>query len=180
MKFSKQLETRDLLLGKAKLEDLDSIYDNYWCQSETSKYMLWVPQKTIEEARDRLVRTINFQRDHLAFFIYEKTTGQAIGQVAMLEIEQGIFEDGGIGLGKDYVGKGYGKQVLKCLIKYLFEELNASKIICSCHTDNIPSAKLQQSCGMKYSHSTMVTRLKDNLTYKSDNYVITKEDYFTN
>ena len=30
------------------------------------------------------------------------------------------------------------------------------------NSDNIPSAKLQQSCGLKYSHSEMYTRKKDN------------------
>ena len=37
---------------------------------------------------------------------------------------------------------------------------------------------MQQSCGMHYTHSEMVTRKKDNLTYKADYYVITKEEYF--
>ena len=95
----------------------------------------------------------------------------------MIEISHKIYEDGGIGIGKKYVGKGYGKQILNALIEYTFTKLGADKIICSCHTDNIPSAKLQQTCGMKYSHSKMVTRSKDNLTYKSDYYEITKEEY---
>ena len=55
--------------------------------------------------------------------------------------------------------------------------MDAKKIICSCHADNIPSAKMQMSCGLKYSHSSMFTREKDGLTYKSDFYIMTKEDW---
>lgn len=177
MEYKQQLETKDLILGKAKMSDLESIFNNYWSSEKTAKYMLWIPQKNLDEARERLEKTIEFQKDHLAFFVYEKSTGEAIGQAAMIEIEPYVYEDGGVGMGEKCVGKGYGKQILNCFIDYLFGELKAKKIICSCHTDNIPSAKCQQACGMKYSHSEMVTRKKDGLTYKSDNYVITCEEW---
>ena len=62
MEFKKQLETKGLVLGKAKQEDLESIFNNYWCSEVPAKFMLWVPQKNLEEARDRLNRTINFQK----------------------------------------------------------------------------------------------------------------------
>lgn len=177
MKYIDKLETKDLVLAKAKMEDLESIYNNYWCSEVTAKYMLWSPQKNLDEARDRLVRTINYQKENLAFLIYDKKTKEAIGQVAFVEIENGIYEDRGLGLGEKFVGNGYGKQVLNCMLEYIFNSLNAEKVYCSCHTDNIPSARMQMSCGLKYSHSIMVTRDKDLLTYKSDNYVITREDW---
>lgn len=177
MKYKDLLETKDLILAKAKMEDLESIYRNYWSSDVTAKYMLWIPQKTLDEARDRLIRTIDYQKDNLAFLIYEKLSGEAIGQVAFFEVDKGVYEDRGLGLGEKFVGRGYGKQVLNCMIEYIFDSLNADKICCSCHTDNIPSAKMQMACGLKYSHSTFVTREKDNLTYKSDNYMITREEY---
>lgn len=177
MSFINQLETKDIILGKARQEDLESIYNNYWCSETSAKYMLWVPQKNLEEAQDRLNRTINYQKDNFAFFIYEKATGQAIGQVAMKEIEKGIWEDCGIGMGENFVGKGYGKQILTCIINYLFSELNAEKIICSCHPDNIASQKMQLSCGMKYTHTQPYTREKDNLTYMSIYHSITKSEW---
>lgn len=170
-----RLETKDLILDKAKMEDVESIFKNYWCSEKTAKYMLWVPQKNLSEARERLQRTINYQKNNLAFFIYDKETCEAIGQVAFVEVEDGIYEDRGLGLGEKFVGRGYGKQVLKLMFDYIFEKLNANKIFCSCHEDNVASAKLQQSCGMVYSHTQSVTREKDNLTYNSLNFVITKE-----
>lgn len=172
MNLKTKLETKDLILGKAKQEDLNSIYNNYWCSESSAKYMLWTPQKNLAEAQERLDKTIFYQKDHLAFFIYEKVSGEAIGQAAMKEIEEGIWEDAGVGMGEKFVGKGYGKQVLNCLLNYLFSEMNALKVICSCHIDNIPSKKLQQSCGMKFSHTEEYTRKKDNLTYTAEYYAI--------
>ena len=77
MSFIERLETKDLILGKAKIEDLNSIFKNYWRSEKTAKYMLWVPQKNLEEAKDRLIRTINYQKENLAFFVYEKKSGGA-------------------------------------------------------------------------------------------------------
>ena len=180
MEYTTLLETKDLILGKSKPSDLDSIYHNYWCSHTSAKYMLWEPQKDLAEAKARLDRTIAFQKDHLAFMIYEKATGEAIGQAAMLEIEDGVWEDGGIGMGEKFVGKGYGKQILHCLIDYLFTTLGATKIICSCHPDNIPSKRMQMSCGMTLSHTKSFTREKDNVTYDAEYYSITKEQWEDN
>ncbi|MBE5738197.1 MAG: GNAT family N-acetyltransferase [Clostridiales bacterium] len=178
MKYAEKLETKDLVIGKAKMEDLESLYNNYWKSEVSAKYMLWTPQKNLDEARDRLIRTINYQKDNFAYLIYYKETMEAIGQVAFWEIEEGVYEDKGLGMGERFVGRGFGKQVLNCMLRYMFEQLGAKMVYCSCHTDNIPSAKMQQSCGMKYSHSYEVTREKDGLTYKSDNYVITRDEWF--
>ena len=51
MEFKKQLEAKDIILGKAKQEDLHSIYNNYWCSEKTAKFMLWIPQKNLAEAQ---------------------------------------------------------------------------------------------------------------------------------
>ena len=116
MEFKKQLEAKDIILGKAKQEDLHSIYNNYWCSEKTAKFMLWIPQKNLAD------KTFTLS-------VYDKATGEAIGQAAMIEIEDGIWEDGGIGMGERCVGKGYGKQILNCFFDYLFGELNAKKVI---------------------------------------------------
>lgn len=177
MEYKQKLETKDLILGKAKLDDVESIYNNYWKSEQTAKFMNWTVCKTLEEAKERIKMVIDFQKNHMAYFVYDKKTNQAIGMAAFVEIEPDVYEDGGVGLGENFVGCGYGKQILNCFIEYIFNDLKAKKIICSCNTNNTPSAKLQQSCGLKFSHSEMVTRKKDNLTYQSDVYVITREEY---
>ncbi len=180
MDFIKELETPDLMLKKAKQEDLESIFNNYWCSEVPAKYMLWTPQKDLQQAQERLNKTLRFQKDHFAFFIYEKSTNQAIGQAGMIEVEPNVYEDIGIGMGEKFVGKGYGKQILRCFINYLFSKANAKKIICSCFEDNIASRKMQQACGLKYEYSKKCTRQRDNLEYTADYYTITREDWIKN
>lgn len=90
------IETKDLILAKAKIKDLENIYNNYWNQEETSKFMLWTPCQNLDEAKERLEKIIEFQKTKpLAFFVYEKKSMQAIGMAAMMEISPNVYEDGG-------------------------------------------------------------------------------------
>ena len=168
--FEQQIETKDLILKKAELKDLENIYKNFYSENETAKFMLWKPCESLEEAKVFLEKAIRFQKDKPAFFVYLKKTNEAIGIAGMMETEEGVFEDCGIGIGKLYVGKGYGKQILNALLNYCKNELKAKKFVCSCFAENVSSAKMQKSCGFVYTHSENKTRKWDNLAYTADYY----------
>ena len=88
-----------------------------------------------------------------AYFVYEKKSKIPIGYAGMKETSDGVFEDSGIAVGPSYTGKGYGKQILCALLNQAFEELGAQKFIYSCWAENVPSNKLAQSVGLRFSHS---------------------------
>lgn len=73
------METKDLLLGKAKYEDWESIYRNVWSRPETAKYTLWKVTTDEEGAREWIKRSIAWQENHDAWLVYEKASGQAVG-----------------------------------------------------------------------------------------------------
>jgi RimJ/RimL family protein N-acetyltransferase len=168
--YKEKIETKDLVLRKASMKDLNHMYKNIWSQEESAKYMLWQPTKNIEEAEERMKRTIEFQKDKIAYLVYEKMSGEAIGFAGMKEIEDRVYEDSGIAVGPKFVGRGYGKQILMALVEYCFEELGAIKIIYSCRSENIASKKLQQACGFHYTHSQPMVDKRNGLKYMLDFY----------
>lgn len=48
------------------------------------------------------------------------------------------------------MGKGYGKQILQCLIRYVWEEKRADRIRVSCRKNNRAARALCQSLGLAY------------------------------
>ena len=150
------LETQDLILDKAQFSDWKAIWNNLWRHAESAKYMLWEPTRTAEEAQDRMRRTIAYQAEHeYAVFIYEKASGQAIGFAGMREIEPGVWEETGIALGPDYVGRGYGKQVLTALM----DEARArggTMFRYACRQQNLASQGLRRACGFVFERSETV------------------------
>ena len=58
------------------------------------------PTNNLEEARDRLVRSIEFQKDRYGFFVALKETDEAIGFCCINEVETNIYADSGLCIAK--------------------------------------------------------------------------------
>lgn len=168
------LEQHDIVLKKAQMSDLEEIYNNFWKQEETAKFMLWETSKSLEEAKERLLRTIEYQKNNYAYFVYEKKSGRAMGFAGVKQIQENIFEESGIGIGPEFVGKGYGKQIVKALIDLVFNCLCGEKFIYTCFSQNIASKNLALSCGFKFVGTEEKVREKDGLKYISEIYELEK------
>ncbi len=165
------IETAGLVLKKASFEDWRSIWTNLWRHGESARYMLWSPTENEDEAKARMERTIAFEASHpYALLVYEKLSGECIGFAGMEETDPGVFEDMGVALGPDYVGRGYGKQVLTALVRYAFDTLGGRKFICTARRENTASIALQRACGFAYSRSEKRTDPRNGEDYTLDLY----------
>ena len=141
------IETKDLILDKAKFSDWEGMYRNVWSHPESAKYMLWDVTASENDARIRIQKTIEFQKNHDAFLVYEKINGNPIGFAGVNKIAPAIYEETGICLGPDYVGRGFGKQILQALIQYCRENYGATEFLYSTREKNEASNKLAVSQG---------------------------------
>ena len=80
------METKDLLLGKAKPEDWESMYRNVWSRPAVARFMQWRITTSAADAQARMERTIAWQKNHDTYLVYEKSSGQAIGFAGVEEI----------------------------------------------------------------------------------------------
>ena len=175
-----ELETKDLLIRKAKESDTESIFKNYWSKEKTAKFMLWKPTENVNEAKERMKKTISFEKDKPCFVIVEKASKEVIGMVGFLETSLDCYEDCGLGIGCDYVGKGYGTQTLRRMLEYLFVDCNAKKVIYTSMKENIKSISLQQKFGFTYVSSFNKIREYDNFSCEINVYELTRENFFKN
>lgn len=165
------LETKDLILRKAVQEDWHGMYHNLWSHSESAKYMLWNVTTSEEDAVSRMERTIAFQATHdHHWLVIEKSSGQAIGFAGLEVLEPDLCSETGVALGPDFVGKGYGKQILNALTEYARDQLGAKKFKACCREQNVASKKLQLSCGFNYTHSEQKIDPRDDSEYMMEYY----------
>lgn len=141
------METQDLILRKGVFDDWRDLLRNVKSHEESARYMLWNPIYDEKSARENMEKTMKFQKTHDAWLICEKGSNQAIGWAGVSEMKENVWQDTGIAIGPDFTGRGYGKQVLQCLIQYVFQEKRAEKFICSCRSQNNASRSLIQSLG---------------------------------
>lgn len=112
------IETSSLILDKAEFPDWEELYKNVWSRPESAKYMAWTVTTNEADAQARMRKVMDFQDNHDAFLVYEKSSGKAIGFAGVEQIAPCSCQETGICLGPEYVGKGYGKQILQGLMQY--------------------------------------------------------------
>ncbi len=163
------LETDNLILKKAEFEDWKAMYRNVWSRPETAKYMAWRVATDEEAAKARIQKTIKYQESHDTYLVYEKKSGQAIGFAGLEETAPHIYQDASIALGPEYVGKGYGKQILQLLLEYC-RSLGGKEFYYSTRANNEASKALALSCGFAYRHAEKKTDLRNGMLYKLEVY----------
>jgi RimJ/RimL family protein N-acetyltransferase len=163
------METRDLILDKARFEDWENLYRNVWSRPETARYMLWAVTDSEEEARARMERTLAWQREHDVWTVYQRAGGQAIGWAGLAELSPGIWQETSIALGPDYVGRGYGRQLLELLME-IARERGGTEFRCSARSENTASQALIRSCGFALTGTEQKVDPRDDTPYILENY----------
>ena len=160
------IETPDLILDKGKLSDWKDMYYNVWRHPESARYMLWSPTTNEHDAPARMERTIAFQKEHDTYLVHEKATGKAIGFAGVEKVADGIYEEAGICLGPDYVGKGYGRQILRALIQYCKERHGAVEFRYTTRAENVASVALARSFGFTLTGEETRIDERDGQSYR--------------
>ena len=117
-------------------------------------------------------RTLRWQAEHPYFLdVYSKVDGRAIGYAGMQEIAPGIWEEGGVALGPDYVGRGYGGQILDALTRTAFS-LGAREFRASCREQNERSHRLILSRGFRPAGEESCVDPRNGETYTLLHFVL--------
>lgn len=143
---------KKIILRKAKLSDTESMLNEVWGDEEVYRWMLFTPTLNMSDAIDRTKRSIEYQKEHYAYFIADKETDKAIGLCAIRELEPHIFEECGICISRKYQGEGRGKEVVKLLLDLAFNDLGGEEFRYGFFDDNIKSKKVAEYFHFKYHH----------------------------
>lgn len=170
------MQTKDLILKKAVFADWEALYRNLWSREESARYMLWSVTASEVDAMERMRRTIAYQSDHDAWTVYEKKSGQAIGFCGVLPLEDGVYDETGIALGPEFTGRGYGKQILRALAEFVFQQKQGICFRAACRSENAPSRGMILSCGFTYTHSENRTDPKTGEDYVLQWYRLSAPD----
>lgn len=169
-----RIETDRLVLRKARVEDLNTIYNTVWSKDSLAKYMLWEVTKDLESANIRMDKTINYQSRNFAYFIALKDSDKVIGFGGFKEIDRGLFEDAGLCIAEEYQGYGYAKEVVRKLVDIVFNKLDGKRFIYGCFRENEKSRNVCLGLGFKYLKSENKVREYDQYEYINDEYYLDK------
>lgn len=137
----------DLLkIGKYGLDDMHE----YSTKPEFYRYLEYGSFNTIKDTSNYLLRLIDRSDSESGhyWFINLKSDRKIIGTFGLHDIDmrKGLTEIG-YGISPDYWGKGYFREVLLMVLRYLFEELKFHKVWAKTQANNIPSIKALEKSG---------------------------------
>ena len=190
---SKIIETERLILKPQTMQEQKRLWEILMIP-EVNKVYLTTPAKFRDKLKDWSKQEPFYEEkishandnDVFEWSIFLKDTNECIGKIDYHEYSKEDNEINdlsirGVGWYIDPIhqGKGYGTEAAKHTLKYMFEEVEISKIITGAAIDNPASWKIMDRLGYKkLDYTNMV-----NYTYQDEPvevymYNITKEDYF--
>lgn len=167
----------DLVLRKGTVNDLNAVYENIWSDSSLAVNMMWKPCRDIEEAAERLKKTLLLQQERDWYFVALKETDEVIGFAGVNLLTEDIYEDSGIAIASKWQHRGFGHQVVRALKHLVFEQLKGSMLIYGSFRNNEASQALCHSEGFRFLYSRNGIREHDGYQFLADFYYFDRNMY---
>lgn len=143
------IKTERLMLRPLGTDDLETTHA-YAGDAETTKYMFYLPNDTIEETGQFLQNTAaEWEKDNPSFYEFAVILeGKHIGAVSVSLDESRREGELGWVLHRDYQGKGYATEAAKAVLDFAVSRLKVEKIVAHCDARNQPSQRVMRKLGL--------------------------------
>lgn len=147
------IETERLLLRRLMLDDLDALFALYR-DPEVRRYF---PDGTLtyEETKEELEWIIDVYYGQYGWGLWatiHKPTGTFIGRCGLLPwtIEEQSEVEVAYLIAKEYWGQGLGTEAAQAIVRYGFEQVGLSRLICLIEAENQASQRVATKIGMSF------------------------------
>lgn len=146
------IECERIILRKILFEDASDMYE-YSHNPEVPKYLMWYPHPDIDYTKSYL-RCIS-QRyrtgDCIDWAIIHRQSGKMIGTCGFARIDYANdCAEIGYVLNPDFQRCGIAAEAARAVIKFGFEALELERIEARYMTENTPSRRVMEKCGMLF------------------------------
>lgn len=168
------VETKNLILKEYDEKYIEKAHLNFFSSQETAKYVLWRPTSSPMDVKDKIEYWLNEVKVSIFWMIHLKENDEPIGFVSVDKLSSDSYGNVGIAIGKDYVCKGYGSEVLNELINHI-KFLGGKEIHYSHFKENEASKRLALKFGFEFYKSDKRIRRYDNKEFDEFYYVLKVE-----
>lgn len=149
MKPPQILKTANLLLRPPVSEDASEIFDSYAQDTAVTKYLTWLPHKSIDETNNFLNRCMSAWTNGNAYpwVLVHRGDDRLIG---MAEIRIDRFKaDVGYVLARQEWGKGYMPEAVGAIVEWAMRQEGMYRVWAVCDVENAASARVLEKVGMR-------------------------------
>lgn len=168
------IKTKRLLLRPLSLSDLNTVHE-YACDLQNTKYMMFLPNDSIEETKNFLYSVEQeWQKEYPTFFEFAIVLNDLhIGAISISYCETKNQGEIGWILNKKYWNCGYVSEAAKAILTFARNQLRLQRVIAQCDYRNTASARVMEKIGMQLIDDNGTrTYAKRNETAKELTYMI--------
>ena len=173
------LETKRLILRQVSLKDAGILYQELGCYPEMIRYTGWNPYNSEESATEKIKQDIaNSEREGFYSWIIE-ADGRPIGTIGAYGYDQEISSiEIGYSIFRAEWGHRYASEAAARVVKFLIHEEGINRVHAWCHCENLASAAVLESAGLRQEGLLRQAMRNPDGTYADQKlFGIVKDDY---
>lgn len=150
---TKTIETERVILRRFRVEDAADMYHNWACDPAVTKYLTWPVHANVEATAALLSSWVQQYADggYFTWAIELKETGSVIGSISVVHlVEETDAVEIGYCMGKAFWGREIMPEVLRAVMRYLFDEADVNRIMAQHDVNNPKSGRVMQKAGMQF------------------------------
>ncbi len=144
-----EILTDRLRLRPPTLADAEQIFARYGQDAMVSRYMSWIPHRSIEDTLAFLKRITfdNAEGRSLSFLTFSRASGELLGSVGgAIDKHDMQF---GYCLARDAWGKGFATEAARAFVAAALETPELWRIQAFCDVENVASAHVLEKVGLE-------------------------------
>ena len=148
-----QLRTPRLFLRRFRESDVEA-FARYRSDPAVARYQGWDAPYPIEQAREFVSAMATAQADvpgeWLQFAVARAGDGSLVGDCALApQAHEARTVEIGFTIAPEHQGRGYAREAVSLLLRYLFGQLGKHRVTASCDSRNAPSVRVLEAVGMR-------------------------------
>ncbi len=175
-----RLETERLILRRLVPEDAEAVYRNWASDGEVTRYLTWQPHESAEASAGFIRRMTEECRALSAYNwgIELKALGQVVGSISVVHTEEDIGAlELGWALGRAWWGLGIMPEAAGRVLRFLFEEVGANRIVARHDINNRKSGRVMEKIGMRHEGTLRASARNNQGIADMEVYAILREDF---
>lgn len=143
------IETERLILRVPVMEDAVAVLEAYGQDPEVTRYLVWKPLQSLEEAETAIRNRLEGWRKGTSFSwtMVLKEGGALAGTISLRS--QGPRLNMGFVVARPYWGRGYTTEAARPLVEWALSQPGVYRVSAVCDTENLASARVLEKIGMR-------------------------------
>ena len=149
-----KIETERLILRRARMEDAESMFQNWAKDPEVTKFLTWPPHESLEISKLVLSDWVaSYERNDFYQWMIALKEDECnpIGSISVVSYDEKVNKmEIGYCIGKPWWHQGIMTESLNSVMEFLFDKVKVNRIEAKHDSNNPNSGAVMKKCGMVY------------------------------